>query len=67
MRTKIKVEGMTCSHCRMNVEKAVIELAFVKKAKVNLKKGELSLVMDETAGAIDQVKTAVTQAGYVPV
>ncbi len=67
MKTKIKVDGMTCNHCKMNVEKAVLELSFVKKAKVNLKKGELSLVMDETAGAIDRVKTAVTQAGYVPV
>lgn len=47
MKTKIKVEGMTCNHCKMSVEKAALDLDFVKKAAVNLKKGELSLVLNE--------------------
>ncbi len=67
MKTTIKVEGMTCNHCKMNVEKAALSLDFVKKAAVNLKKSELALVMDEREGALEQVKDAVREAGYVPV
>ncbi len=67
MNTKITVKGMTCNHCKMNVEKAALRLDFVKKAVVNLKKSELALVMDEIDGALDRVKEAVKEAGYAPV
>lgn len=67
MKTKIKVEGMTCNHCKMSVEKAALDLDFVKKAAVNLKKGELSLVLNEAGGTLDKVKAAVREAGYEPV
>ncbi len=66
MKAKFKVDGMTCGHCSMTVENAALALGFVKKAKVNLRKGELSFVMDEREGTIDAVKEAVRDAGYVP-
>ena len=49
------------------MENAALALGCVKKAKVNLRKGELSFVMDEREGTIDAVKEAVRDAGYVPV
>ena len=66
MKAKFKVYGMTCGHCSMTVENAALALSFVKKAKVNLRKGELSFVMDEREGTIDAVKEAVRDAGYAP-
>ena len=50
----------------MSVEKAVLDLDFVKKAAVNLKKGELSLVLNEAEGTLDKVKAAVRETGYEP-
>ncbi len=67
MKTTLKVNGMTCNHCKMNVERAALGLDFVKKASVNLKKGELSLVMEEIEGAVNKVKSAIQEAGYAPV
>ena len=66
MKAKFKVDGMTCGHCKMTVENAALGLDFVEKARVNLKKRELSFVMDEKEGTIDAVKEAVRDAGYVP-
>ena len=36
-KTILKVNGMSCNHCKMAVEKAVQELKDVEDAKVNVK------------------------------
>lgn len=64
MKTVIKVNGMSCNHCKMSVENAASAVEGVQKAKVNLKKGELSLKMDEER--IDEVRSAVKAAGFDP-
>ncbi|MCK5198610.1 MAG: metal-transporting ATPase, partial [Spirochaetales bacterium] len=38
----IKVEGMTCKHCKMSVEKAALNLESVKEAVVDLDRKELT-------------------------
>ncbi len=67
MATIIKVEGMTCNHCKMNVEKAALSLQSVKEAVVDLDKKELTITFSEGLSAVDEVKTAVIAAGYAPV
>ncbi len=47
IKKTIKIEGMHCEHCAKKVENALSELANVKKAKVNLKKQEASLVLEK--------------------
>jgi len=54
-----KVEGMSCGHCKMTVEKALESLGY-DKVKVNLKKGEVK-VKD---GDYDQIKKAIEDNGY---
>lgn len=63
MDKTIKVEGMMCEHCEMNVQKGLEALPFVANAKAdhneNLVKLTLSGDFDEAA-----VKDVVTEKGY---
>ncbi|WP_066637401.1 CopZ family metallochaperone [Desulfolucanica intricata] len=57
----LKVEGMTCSHCKMRVEKALNGITGVESVQVDLAKGEV--VVSGNANREDLVK-AVVDAGY---
>ena len=61
--TTLKIEGMTCKHCVMAVEKALGEVEGVKNVQVNLDRGEATF---EAAGSVDldAAKAAVEKAGY---
>jgi len=63
----INVEGMTCDHCKMSVEKAAMNLGFVKAATVDLKQKELRVSYDGSEKELEAVRTAVREAGYTPV
>jgi len=67
MSTTIKVEGMSCGHCKMAVEKAAKSLDGVSMAEVNLDKGELSVEFAEGKENLEALKGAVKEAGYTPV
>ena len=67
MSTIIKVEGMTCNHCKMSVEKAAMNLESVKEAVVDLDRKELAVTFNEAGSTIEAVKVAVKEAGYEPV
>ena len=62
--TVLKVDGMSCGHCKMSVEKAVGALAGVSKAQVNLEAGNLMVSYDETKVKLEAIKEAVRDAGY---
>ena len=59
----VNVDGMTCNHCKANVEKALKELTFVENAEVNLdnKNAEVTYF-----GAADEkaIEEAISEAGY---
>jgi len=58
---KIKIEGMTCQHCAMSVERAIEDVPGVKKVKVKLKAN-----IAEVKGEFDigEISKAVESAGY---
>lgn len=60
-QTTLKVEGMTCNHCRMHVENALRGVNGVENAQVDLAKGEA--VVTGAANREDLIK-AVEEAGY---
>lgn len=60
-KTVLKVEGMSCNHCKMAVEKAVREVTGVAEALVNLEQKELTVT---GSAAREQLVEAVTKAGY---
>jgi copper chaperone len=59
----LSVEGMTCHHCEMTVEKALLEVDGVKSAKAdhNLKSVEVQFKDDLDLGL---VKEKIEKAGY---
>ncbi len=67
MKASIIVEGMSCGHCKMAVEKAALSVETVKKAEVDLKKKELTVELSgENGAALEEIKSAVKNAGYDP-
>ncbi|HJH29401.1 MAG TPA: copper chaperone [Methanosarcinaceae archaeon] len=60
----IKVEGMSCGHCQMTVNKAITSVAGVSNVEVNLKDGQATVDFDESKTNTDTIKAAVVEAGY---
>jgi len=63
-QTILKVEGMTCNHCKMRAEKALQEVNGVESVKVDLAAKEAVVTGD--AARAELVK-AVVDAGYTVV
>jgi copper chaperone len=60
----IKVEGMTCGHCKMAVERALSSLKGVSSAEVDLSNNTVSVRYDETNVGRDQFAEAIEAEGY---
>jgi len=58
----IKVEGMTCNHCKTNVENNLLKLDFIKDIKVDLTSGLVELEGDDIN--LLQVEEVVNGLGY---
>lgn len=60
----LKVNGMTCNHCKMTVEKALQALEGVSKAVAEPDKDKVTVSFD--AGKIneEQIKNTIQEAGY---
>ena len=59
----IKVEGMSCNHCVMAVEKALNGIDGVKNVKVNLEKAEVVFEEDQPVD-MGKIRSAIEKAGY---
>lgn len=59
----LTVDGMTCHHCEMTVEKAVMEVEGVKSAKADHSRKTVE-VQYKSELNIDLVKEKVEKAGY---
>lgn len=63
MKKIVTVEGMTCKHCQMHVEKALTGVDNVQKVKVSLQTGEAEITFANPVN--DQALiNAVKEAGY---
>lgn len=60
---KLYVEGMTCEHCKMRVEKALKGIKGVKSAEVNLEAG-IAEVETKKEISFETFKGAIEEAGY---
>ena len=63
MDKTIDIEGMSCNHCKMHVEKALSTVPGVKAVKVDLAKNNAVVSTDETVSN-EQLTMAVNEAGY---
>lgn len=63
MKTIIKIEGMTCGHCKARVEKTLAELPGVMSAEVDLE--AKTATVESTVGLLESIVTeAIDDAGY---
>ncbi len=60
----LKIQGMTCNHCVMRVQKALKAVPGVQDAQVDLKRAEADITFDEGKTALEKLSTAVVDAGY---
>lgn len=58
----IKVEGMTCNHCKSNVETNLEKLSFVENAQVNLVDKTVTLEGDKLE--VNKIKETINSLGY---
>lgn len=61
---KLRVNGMTCSHCQAKVEKALKGLNGVYTAIVDLPDGEAEIDFNDDSVTTEQLVAAVAKAGY---
>lgn len=64
METELKVDGMTCGHCKAAVEGALANEAGVSKATVDLDAGVVNVNYDGAKISLDQIKEAIEDQGY---
>ena len=61
---RLKVTGMTCGGCTSTVTHALKKMPGVSDVEVSLSTGEARVQYDERLTSPDQLKSAVTGAGY---
>lgn len=59
----VNVEGMSCEHCKANVEKTLNSLDFVEKAEVDLKNKVAEVTYSDLANE-EAIENAINEAGY---
>lgn len=62
MEKTIKIEGMSCGHCKAAVEKALNGLEEVKNVSVSLE--DKKAVVEVEGNIDDKLKAAVEEEGY---
>ncbi len=60
----VGVNGMSCDHCKMRVEKAVKALQGVSSAEVNLEKKTVTVQYDNSETGLSQINEAIEAEGY---
>jgi copper ion binding protein len=63
---RIQIEGMTCNHCKMRVEKALGNVEGVQTVKIDLQEGTALVKLTKDV-ANETLTQAVAAAGYRPV
>lgn len=58
----LHVEGMSCNHCKMTVERALQDIGV--KAVVDLQKKTVALEFDAAAIKLEQVVNEIEEQGY---
>ena len=64
MEKVIRVEGMTCGHCKMAVEGTLKKLNGVLDAVVNLGEKIVTVSFNEGDVTLEQMKAAIEDQGY---
>lgn len=61
---KMKIVGMHCTSCAMNIDFDLEDLAGVKNAKTSYAKGETEIEFDPTQVSVEQIVDQINKTGY---
>ena len=60
----LRVEGMSCNHCKMAVETAVKKLTGMTTAEVDLAAKTLTVEFDNDKTSAEEIRHAVEETGF---
>jgi copper ion binding protein len=60
----LDIQGMSCNHCVMRVQKALAAVPGVETAQVTLQPARARVAFDEAAATAQALTDAVAKAGY---
>lgn len=63
MEKLVSIEGMSCNHCKMNVEKALKEIDGVEEVNVSLEEKNAIIKLNKEVSD-SEIKNAIQEAGY---
>lgn len=63
IKSNIKIEGMTCGHCKKAVENILREENGVIQAEVDLEKAEANVTFDNSKTSLEALKKAINDSG----
>ncbi len=62
--TIVPIKGMTCMGCVSSVKRVLGNVGGVSQAEVSLEKAQATVSYDATKTSLQEIKTAITDAGY---
>jgi len=63
-RAQLKVEGMSCNHCKASVESSLMRLSGVTRAEVSLANGSVEVDYEEGKVTLATIMDTIRDAGY---
>lgn len=60
-KTTLKIDGMSCNHCKMAVEEVLKDIKEIKSYTVNLETGEAEIIGEPD---FDEVIEEINHVGY---
>jgi mercuric ion transport protein len=60
----IKVSGMTCDGCAVQIQRMLIKVPGVKSADVSFKKGQAVVNFDPNVTRVEAIRAAIEESGY---
>ena len=63
-KIQLKVEGMSCGHCKQAVEKAVMALPGLVSAEADVVGKKLTVEYEPEKTSLEQIKEAVDEVGF---
>lgn len=60
----MKVEGMTCDHCEMSIQKGVSELPGIESVVANFEDSTTMVRFNPSLTSEDKIKEAIEKRGY---
>jgi len=63
-KIKLKIDGMHCSSCAMNIDMDLEDIDGVKDVRTNYAKGITEVEFDEGKQSVDQLISIIDKTGY---